>query len=238
MLIPARLESTRLASKLLADIGGFPALYYSWRAATASGAERVVIAAGGDELATAARAFGAEVCVTDPALPSGTDRCLQACEQLALDDDQAVVNLQGDELLMEPANIDAVAGLLDEGDSDIATLAQPLPGAEAHLPERVKVVCDDAGKALYFSRAAIPWDATRNAISADARHHLGIYAYRVSSLRRFAQLAPAPLERLERLEQLRALAAGMRIRVGDAPVPVQPGLDTAEDLQRIRAILG
>lgn len=235
VLIPARLESARLPRKLLAEVAGQPAFFHTWRAACASGAERVLIAAGSEEIADAACAFGADVCLTDAALPSGTDRCLAAAEQGGFSTDSVLVNLQADELMMPPQNMAELAQLLITSGGDIATLAQPLAAAEARRPERVKVVRAEDGRALYFSRALIPWNATQGAGTVTPLHHLGIYAYRFKTLRQFAALAPSPLEQLEKLEQLRALEAGMHIAVGMAAQPVPPGLDTEDDLQRLRA---
>ncbi|MGI9346063.1 MAG: 3-deoxy-manno-octulosonate cytidylyltransferase [Gammaproteobacteria bacterium] len=237
VIIPARLGSTRLPAKLLADIGGQPAISYTWKSACASGAAQVLIAACGSELADVAQGFGADTCLTDPELPSGTDRCLAACQHLPLHDHSIIVNVQGDELLMPPTAIAAVGQALSESNCDIATLAQPISVAESQLPQRVKVVTALNGQALYFSRAAIPWDAAAGQISRQAQHHLGIYAYRLQTLKKFADLPPSALEQTEKLEQLRALEQGMSIHVASSPQHVPPGLDTAEDLERIRGVL-
>ena len=237
VIIPARLAATRLPRKLLAEVAGRPAMFHTWDSARKSGAGRVVIAACGSEIADIAEGFGAEICLTDPALPSGTDRCLAALDQLDLPDSAIVVNLQADELLMPPDCIGAVAALLHRSGADIATLAQPLAAEEIQLPQRVKVVLNQQGRALYFSRAPVPWDGGSNRPFAGALHHLGIYAYSAASLRRFAALPPSPLEKIERLEQLRALEAGMSVAVECLDHRLPAGLDTPEDLERLRLAL-
>lgn len=244
VVIPARYASTRLPAKMLAPIAGRPLVQWVWERACASGAERVIVATDDQRIREAALAFGAECAITDAAHASGTDRVAEVARQLALASDAIVVNVQGDEPLIDPALIRRLAAALAEDSSaDIATTLAPIRTLEEFLdPNCVKAVCDAAGRALYFSRAPIPWprdDApgTRPARFEGAWRHLGLYAYRVAGLARFASLAPTPLELRERLEQLRALEHGMRIRVLALAEASPPGVDTLEDLERVCAIL-
>lgn len=243
-IVPARLASTRLPRKPLADLGGAPMVVRVAQRAATSGAQRVVVAADGEEIAAACRAHGVEVVLTSPAHPTGTDRLAEACALLDLADDAIVVNVQGDEPLIPPAVIADVAALLArQPDCAIATAAHPLrDAAEFFSPNVVKVVVDRAGRALLFSRAPIPW--ARDAFAADrstlpaglpALRHVGLYAYRVAFLRAYPKLARDPLEVFESLEQLRALAHGYRIAVLALPGALPPGVDTPEDLEIVRA---
>jgi 3-deoxy-manno-octulosonate cytidylyltransferase (CMP-KDO synthetase) len=245
-IVPARLASTRLPRKPLADIGGLPLVVRVAQRAAASGAQRVVVAADGEEIAAACRAHRIEVVLTSPAHPTGTDRLAEACELLDLAADAIVVNVQGDEPLIPPAVIADVAALLArQPDCAIATAAHPLrDAAEFFSPNVVKVVVDRAGRALLFSRAPIPW--ARDAFAADrttlpvglpALRHVGLYAYRAAFLRAYPKLARDPLEVFESLEQLRALAHGYRIAVLTLPGALPPGVDTPEDLEIVRAAI-
>lgn len=246
VIIPARYGSSRLLGKPLLDIGGKPMIQRVYERACSSSASRVVIATDDERIAEAAGAFGAEVCMTSAEHPSGTDRIEEVTRRLGLGEDEIVVNVQGDEPLIPPAVIDQVAAnLAASPDAGIATLCEPIVGsAELFNPNVVKVVADDTGHALYFSRAPIPWN--RDAWAAgqppagspvDARRHLGIYAYRVSFLRGFVTWPPARLEQMEALEQLRAMAQGVTIHVADACETVPGGVDTSEDLEQVRALL-
>lgn len=245
VIIPARLASTRLPRKPLADIAGVPMVVRVAQCARASGAGRIVVAADSDEIVDACRQHGVESLTTSTTHATGTDRLAQAVALLGLSGDEVVVNVQGDEPLIPPAVIDAVAGLL-EGSPDcaIATAAHPiLNAAEFFNPNVVKVVTDRRGRALYFSRAPIPWardafDSDRATLPATlgARRHIGLYAYRVGFLTQFPQLPPDPLEEFERLEQLRALAHGHRIAVLDLKEALPPGVDTPADLEQVRAL--
>ena len=246
VIVPARLASTRLPRKPLADIGGVPMVVRVARAAAASGAERVAVAADSAEIVDACSAHGVEALLTRADHASGTDRLAEAVEHLGLADDALVVNVQGDEPLMPAAVVRRVAeALAQRTDCAIATACHPLhDAAEFFSPNVVKVVTDANGRALYFSRAPIPW--SRDAFAADrdrlppglpARRHVGLYAYRAGFLRRFPQLPPAPLEQHESLEQLRALAHGFGIAVIELPEALPPGVDTPEDLERVRALL-
>jgi 3-deoxy-manno-octulosonate cytidylyltransferase (CMP-KDO synthetase) len=246
VIVPARLASTRLPRKPLADIGGVPMVVRVARAALASGAVQVAVAADSSEIVDACCAHGIEALLTRADHASGTDRLAEAVERLGLPDDAVVVNVQGDEPLMPAAVVRRVAeALADRADCAIATACHPLhDAAEFFSPNVVKVVVDASGRALYFSRAPIPW--SRDAFASDrdrlppglpARRHVGLYAYRAGFLRQFPQLPPTPLERHESLEQLRALAHGFGIAVIELPEALPPGVDTPEDLERVRALL-
>jgi len=245
-IVPARMASTRLPGKPLADLGGVPMVVRVAQRAAAAGARRVVVAADGEQIAAACRAHGVETVLTSPDHPTGTDRLAEACTLLDLVDDAIVVNVQGDEPLIPPAVIAGVAALLGRhADCAIATAAHPLlDAAEFFSPNVVKVVVDRAGRALLFSRAPIPW--ARDAFAADrcalpaelpALRHVGLYAYRADFLRAYPKLARDPLELFESLEQLRALAHGYRIAVLMLTGALPPGVDTPEDLQRVRAAI-
>ncbi len=246
VLIPARLASTRLPRKPLADIGGLPMVVRVAQRAALSQADRVVVAADDDAIVQACRAHGVEALLTRVDHVSGSDRLAEACEQLGWDGDAAVVNVQGDEPLIEPSLIDACAALLAErSDCVMSTVAHPIADvADFVNPNVVKVVVDAAGRALYFSRATIPWWRDGNAagnVSALPEpaplRHVGIYGYRAGFLRRFPQLSPAPLERTESLEQLRVLWHGERIAVHVSDQHPGAGVDTPEDLDRVRALI-
>lgn len=243
VIIPARYGASRLPGKPLADLGGKPILQWVHERALASGAARVVIATDDARIDAAARAFGAEVVMTSPEHRSGTDRIAEAARRLGLPDDALVVNVQGDEPLLPPPLIRQVAAdLAAHPAADMATLAQRiLTLAEVASPHVVKVVCDRDGYALYFSRALIPHprDGMPEAEHlADAtpgwRRHLGIYAYRVGFLHAFVHWPPAGIETTEMLEQLRALWNGATIHVAEACAPAPIGVDTPEDLERLR----
>lgn len=234
VFIPARYESTRLPGKPLADAGGRPLVQWVHEAACRSGAGRVVIATDDERIMAAALSFGAEACLTGSHHASGTDRICEAAGIMGLAPDAVIVNLQGDEPQMPAHLIDDVARTLSGTGADIATAAHVISGeAELSSPNVVKVVCDRAGNALYFSRSRIPYPREEQADGAVYRH-LGIYAYRYDYLRRFTDRAPTVLERTECLEQLRALEYGDRVAVhitqSDPPV----GIDTQDDLERFR----
>ncbi|MDE2306582.1 MAG: 3-deoxy-manno-octulosonate cytidylyltransferase [Gammaproteobacteria bacterium] len=244
VVIPARFASTRLPGKMLAPIAGRPLIHWVWERARASGAQRVVIATDDERIAAAARAFGAEVELTAAELPSGTDRVAEVARRAGFDGRDVIVNLQGDEPLVDPALIARLAAALGEDDrADIATAVAPIASLEEFLdPNCVKAVADGRGRALYFSRSPVPWprdhvEGGRPTVHAGAWRHIGLYAYRVESLLRFASLAPTPLELCERLEQLRALEHGMSIKVIALERAPPPGIDTPADLARVRAVL-
>ncbi len=245
VLIPARLASSRLPDKPLADIAGLPMVVRVAQAAARSGAARVVVAGDDPRIVDACLAHGCEAVLTRADHPSGSDRLAEACTLLGLDGDDLVLNVQGDEPLIAPAMIDACAALLRQRpDCVMATVAHAIDElAEFNNPNVVKVVLDAAGRALYFSRAPIAWwrDGFAQGISAlptapAPLRHVGLYAYRAGFLRRFPTLSVAPLETLESLEQLRVLWHGERIAVHVSTERPGPGVDTADDLARVRAI--
>jgi 3-deoxy-manno-octulosonate cytidylyltransferase (CMP-KDO synthetase) len=245
VLIPARLTSTRLPQKPLADIAGLPMIVRVAQRAAASSARRVVVAADHTSIVQACERHGVEGILTRDDHASGSDRLAQACEILGLDGQDAVVNVQGDEPLMDPALIDAVAALLDaRPQAGMSTAAHAIDNvADLSNPNVVKVVLDAQGMALYFSRATIPW--SRDAFASGIRElpampllrHVGIYGYRAGFLRGFPRMAHAPIEQVEALEQLRALWHGHRIAVHVTQSAPGIGVDTPEDLERVRALL-
>ena len=250
VLIPARLASTRLPDKPLADIAGLPMVVRVARRAMQSGARRCVVAADDARIVEACETHGVQALLTRTDHASGSDRLAEACTLLALPDDAVVVNVQGDEPLIEPALIDAVAAELQRrGDCAMSTAAHAIGSTADFLnPNVVKVVLDRAGTALYFSRAPIAWWRDGMAALGTGQpiaalpspaplRHVGIYAYRAGFLRQFPVLEPAPLEATESLEQLRALWHGHRIAVHVTAHAPGPGVDTVEDLQRVRALL-
>jgi 3-deoxy-manno-octulosonate cytidylyltransferase (CMP-KDO synthetase) len=246
VVIPARYGSTRLPGKPLLALGGKPMIQRVYECARRSGARQVIVATDDDRIAQVARGFGAEVRMTASALASGTDRVAAVAVGEQWGDNDIVVNVQGDEPLMPEALIDQVAAeLAAHPAADIATLAVPLQSVSVLLdPNVAKVVTDLQRRALYFSRAPIPWSRdgasaglASQSSHAGARRHLGIYAYRVSSLRRIAAQPPSELELLEQLEQLRALDHGMDIRVADALVAPGIEVNTAADIARVEELL-
>ena len=245
IVIPARHASSRLPGKPLADIAGKPMIVRVAEAAQRCGHEGVWVATDHEDIRAVVEGHGYEVVMTRADHPSGTDRIAEVAERLGWLDDEIVVNIQGDEPLIDPALIDAVAtALRDDPGAAIATAAHAIEdAADFFNPNVVKVVCDAAGRALYFSRAPMPWArdafaADREALPADlgALRHIGLYAYRVRFLRRYGRLAPAPLERSEALEQLRALWHGSPIRVVTCATAPPAGVDTPEDLARVRKV--
>ncbi len=246
VVIPARYGSVRLPGKALLPIAGKPMLQWVHERALAAAAAEVLIATDDARIAAAARAFGAEVAMTAAEHASGTDRIAEVARQRRWAPEAIVVNLQGDEPLMPAALIRQVAALLESSPAaDIATLAAAIDSvAELLDPNVVKVVSDAKGRALYFSRAPIPWNragaAAALATQTDAggaRRHVGIYAYRVAALERLAALPPSALEMREKLEQLRALEHGLIIRVADACAAPGADVNTAADLERVTALL-
>jgi 3-deoxy-manno-octulosonate cytidylyltransferase (CMP-KDO synthetase) len=245
--IPARHGASRLPGKPLRLLGGDPLVLHVARRALAAGAAEVWVATDDDRIASALAGSGVRVAMTSADHASGSDRLAECASLAGWDDGAIVVNLQGDEPFAPASGIRAVASALADSGASMATLATPVEDAAMLFdPNTVKVVRDDAGFALYFSRAPVPWH--RDAFATDRAllpagsgawlRHIGIYAYRVGFLRRFATMAPGRLERIEALEQLRALEAGVRIAVGLAPSPFPPGVDTPEDLARAEARLG
>lgn len=246
IIIPARLNSTRLARKALHPINGKPMVAHVVERALAVGARRVILATDSEEIRRAISDYQIEIVLTDPALASGTDRIAAACLELALGDDEIVVNVQGDEPLTPARCVLQLAQLLnDSTTAAMATLASPIIDAdELFNPNVVKVVRDADGFALYFSRAPIPWarDAfaqSRSALPAAVAfsRHVGMYAYRAGFLRVYSALPASPLEQAESLEQLRALYHGHKIAVQDAVEPIPAGVDTLADVERVAALL-
>lgn len=245
VLIPARLASSRLPDKPLADIGGVPMVVRVAQRAMQSQAGRCVVAADDPRILAACEAHGIPALLTRTDHASGSDRLAEACEQLSLHDDAVVVNVQGDEPLIDPALIDAVAAeLRRRPDCVMSTAAHAIHQmAEFLNPNVVKVVLDRQQTALYFSRAPIAWwrdgmadAAQRHTLPSPAPlRHIGIYGYRAGFLRRFPTLEPAPLETTESLEQLRVLWHGERIAVHVSEQAPGPGVDTPDDLERVRA---
>jgi len=245
IVIPARYASTRLPGKPLADIAGQPMIVRVAAAASRAQSDGVWVAADDERIVAVVRQHGFEAVMTRLDHASGTDRIAEVAERLQWDDADIVVNVQGDEPLLDPSLVETVAGALrDDPGAAVATAAHRMTTAEDFFnPNVVKVVCDSRGRALYFSRAPIPWDRDRfadrrDALPADlpAQRHIGLYAYRVSFLRRFGHLAASPLERCESLEQLRALWHGYPIQVVSVDHPPAPGVDTPEDLERVRRL--
>lgn len=247
VVVPARYASTRLPAKPLADIGGRPMVVRVVEAASRSAADAVWVATDDQRVFDAVAAHGHAALMTRADHASGTDRLAEVVELLHLGDEEIVVNVQGDEPLIDPALIDAVAASLHaDPDAAVATAAHPLTAATDFFnPNVVKVICDREGKALYFSRAPVPWARDAFAASHDqlpaqlgALRHIGIYAYRAGFLRRYGRLAPSPLEAIEALEQLRVLWHGYAIRVVVTEHAPEGGVDTAADLARVRARIG
>jgi len=247
VVIPARFASSRLPGKPLQDIAGQPMIRRVWEQARKSGAARVVVATDDARIVEVCRGFGAEVLLTRVEHNSGTDRLAEVASQLGLGVDAIVVNVQGDEPLIPPSIIDQVAAnLAAHPEAAIATLAEPIVEVQALFnPNVVKVATDLNGLALTFSRAPLPWARDAFAQSREQlpvgvpyRRHIGIYAYRAKFLHDFVAWGPCWLEDTECLEQLRALWHGVRIHVADALETPPAGVDTQEDLERVRRLLG
>ena len=245
VLIPARLASSRLPNKPLADIGGLPMVVRVAQRAALSGAGAVVVAADHADTVAACAAHGVRALLTRADHATGSDRLAEACQLLGLDGRDIVVNVQGDEPLIEPTLISACAATLQaHSDCVMSTAAHAITRLEdLRNPNVVKLVCDARGRALYFSRAAIPWwrDGSAPGLPALGEpaplRHVGLYAYQAGFLRQFPTLAPSPLELTESLEQLRVLWHGERIAVHLSSLEPGPGVDTADDLERVRALV-
>ena len=248
VLVPARMASSRLPNKPLADIAGEPMIVRVAKRAAQSSANRVVVAADHADILKACADFGVEALLTRADHPTGSDRLAEACELLGLNGTDLVVNVQGDEPLIDPGLIDACAALLAlHPDCVMSTAAHAIDTREdLDNPNVVKVVLDAAGRALYFSRASIPWWRDGRAASGvdllsnpyPVLRHMGLYAYQAGFLRRFPGLAVSPIETIEALEQLRVLWHGHRIVVHVTESRPGPGVDTPEDLARVRAVFG
>ncbi len=242
-IIPARFASTRLPGKPLVDIQGKPMVVHVMQRALESGADRVIVATDNEEVARAVEAAGGEVCMTRADHHSGTERLAEVIDRYQFADDTIIVNVQGDEPMIPPVIIRQVAENLAKSEAGMATLAVPVETAEeAFNPNAVKVVMDAKGYALYFSRATIPWDRERFATSREEigdtfLRHIGIYGYRAGFIRRYVSWEPSPLEQIELLEQLRVLWYGEKIHVAVAKAIPSVGVDTPEDLARVRAAM-
>lgn len=250
IVIPARLASTRLPGKPLADIGGKKMIERVYDQACKSSATSVVVATDHQDIIDEVKRFGGNAVMTDADHPSGTDRLAEVAYIMQWTDDEILVNVQGDEPLIPPSVIDQVANNLAENSQcDCSTLCEPIKTSEEFFnPSAVKVVKNDVGEALYFSRAPVPWprdsaDSLQRsqsiALPADipAMRHIGIYAYKVGLLRQFTQWPVSSLEQIESLEQLRIMAQGKRIHVDVACAEVPGGVDTPDDLERVRSLV-
>ena len=249
VLIPARLQSSRLPNKPLADIAGKPMVWHVWQRALEANVGRVVIATDSELIQQTMSQLGAEVVMTRADHSSGTERLAEASRLLALSDETPVVNVQGDEPLIAPAVIQQIAALLAQHpQASMASLWEPIHTATQLMnPNFVKVVTDQQGYALTFSRSPIPWhrDLFGSELHADTElpkgvpfcRHLGIYAYLAGFLRQYAQWPASEMERIEALEQLRVLWNGHKIVLAEACQPTHAGVDTPEDLARVRAVL-
>jgi 3-deoxy-manno-octulosonate cytidylyltransferase (CMP-KDO synthetase) len=244
VIIPARFAASRLPGKPLLMIGDRPLIQWVWQRARASGAASVLLATDDERIRSAARGFGADCLMTSQHHASGTDRIAEVVRLKGFGRDDIVVNLQGDEAMMPPEVVAGVAQALENAPrADIATAVAPIQSLREFLdPNCVKALRANDGRALYFSRAPVPWP--RDSVAADqptrfagAWRHIGIYAYRVHSLLQFAAWPPSPLEETEKLEQLRALEHGMHIQLVALPTVPPAGVDTPEDLERVRAML-
>lgn len=243
IVIPARLSSTRLPNKPLADIAGVPMVVrVAWQAAKTK-ADRIVVATDHQSIVDTCTKYNIEAILTAPEHPSGTDRLAEVAEKLNLMDEQIVINLQGDEPLIAPELINQLASLLAKSDAPMATAAHPINSTDQLFnPNAVKVVLNNKNEALYFSRAPIPWD--RDSLANDKNilpsrlpvlHHIGLYAYRAVFLKHYKQLAPSLLEQVESLEQLRVLWHGQKIAVTITEKAPLAGVDTPEDLAKVSA---
>lgn len=240
VIIPARYASSRLPAKPLSDIDGKPMIQWVYEAAKRSEAQRVVVASDDERIADVVADFSGECLITSVQHQSGTDRLQEAARLLGLTEEDIVVNVQGDEPLIPAEVINQVAANLAHTNwASLATLCEPLETIEdCNNPNIVKVVCDDSGRALYFSRAAIPFKRDANLVDEHLGHrHVGLYAYRVSFLNKFVEWPEHVLESTEKLEQLRALANGAAIHVANSVMPIPIGVDTAEDLIAVRTLL-
>ena len=247
VVIPARYASTRLPGKPLLDIGGKPMIQGVVEQAARCGAERVVVATADERIVDVVTGFGCEVVMTNASHPSGTDRLQEVAQKLGLDDAAVIVNVQGDEPLIPPSVIDQVANnLAEHREAGIATLCERIHDLETVMnPNAVKVVFDHQGMANYFSRAPIPWSREQFSSNlsqqlpagAEYYRHIGIYAYRVGFLHSYVNWPSSMTEVTESLEQLRALANGVRIHVDVALETPPAGVDTQEDLERVRVLV-
>ncbi len=247
VIIPARYASSRLPGKPLLDIAGKPMIYHTWKQAQKAGAERVIVATDNAKIAQAVENFGGEVCMTAEKHNSGTERLMEVVEKLQLSQDEIIVNVQGDEPLIPPEIIRQVAENLAQNTAPMATLGVKIEEEEELFnPNVVKAVANKEGYALYFSRAPIPWQRDNFALAPKKfplewqnqyLRHIGLYAYRAGFIQQYVSWLPSPLEQMESLEQLRVLWYGEKIHIARALKTPAVGVDTAEDLAKVRAIL-
>lgn len=253
VIIPARFASTRLPGKILLDLGGKPMIQHVHERVSRSDARRIIVATDHQEIVDAVEAFSGEAILTSAKHPSGTDRVAEAIEKLNLDDDEIVVNVQGDEPMIDPAIINRVAANLSTNSSaSIATVAVPVRNSEELFnPNVVKVVMDNNNMALYFSRAPVPWQRDNymgkefndlknqdiSRLDQSFYRHIGIYAYTAAFVKQYVRLQQSDLEKTEALEQLRALSNGYRISVLLAENAGEPGIDTRDDYDRVKEII-
>lgn len=240
IVIPARYASSRLPGKPMADIAGRPMIHWVYERAVASGSEHIVVATDDERIQESVQDIGARAVLTSEGHESGTDRLAEVIDFLELPDDTVVVNLQGDEPMMPPVLLAQVARLLRaKPEAAMATLMVPIAGREEFLsPDAVKVIANERAEAMYFSRAPIPHHRDGLPQGGEAGvfgfRHLGLYAYRAGFLRRYVETSSPEIERLEKLEQLRALSMGETIAIEVADVTPPPGVDTEADLERVR----
>lgn len=243
VVIPSRYQSSRLPGKPLADIAGKPMVQWVHQQALQAGAERVIVATDDPRIEVVVKGFGGEVCMTSPDHQSGTERLAEVVEKMGIADDHIIVNVQGDEPLIPPSIIKQVAENLANSTAPMATLGVSIDEPEEVFnPNAVKVVTDEQGYALYFSRASIPWDRDAWAkedktIRQPLMRHIGIYAYRAGFINTYINWQPSALEQIESLEQLRVLWYGEKIHVALAKEAPAAGVDTPEDLEVVRKIL-
>ncbi|MBU2881356.1 3-deoxy-manno-octulosonate cytidylyltransferase [Psychrosphaera sp. B3R10] len=243
VVIPARYDSSRLPGKPLADIGGKPMVQWVHERAVASGADRIIVATDDERVKTVVEQFGGEVCLTRKDHDSGTERLAEVVEKYGFDEQTIVINVQGDEPMIPSVNISQLANNLAALDAELvkmATLAEPICSvAELNNPNVVKVVTDEQGLAMYFSRSAIPFDRDNTMAISDYPYlrHIGIYAYRAGFIKQYVSWQPTALEQIESLEQLRVLYHGEKIHVAPAVEPPPAGVDTAEDLEQVRRLV-
>lgn len=251
VIIPARFASTRLPGKPLADIAGKPMIQHVWEKAQLSGAKRVIIATDNEQVKQAVESLGGEVCMTSEHHNSGTERLAEVVEKLNIADNEIIVNIQGDEPLIPPVIVSQVADNLAKFNVNMASLVVKIEDAEELFnPNAVKVLTDKDGYVLYFSRAVIPWNRdefaqlssqqiSSNTVNLGEHYlrHIGIYAYRAGFIKQYVQWQPTALEEIERLEQLRVLWYGEKIHVELAKEAPPVGVDTPEDLEKVRSIL-
>ena len=243
VIIPARYDSSRLPGKPLVDIAGKPMIQWVYEQAIQSGADTVIVATDDKRVETAVKAFGGKVCMTSTEHQSGTERLAEVIQNMGIDDNQVIVNVQGDEPLIPPVTIAQVANNLANSQVPMATLAVEISHQdEVFNPNSVKVVTDSEGYALYFSRATIPWDRDNfanadKAIVQPLMRHIGIYAYRAGFINTYINWEPTALEKIESLEQLRVLWYGEKIHVEIAKQIPPAGVDTPEDLEAVRRIV-